>query len=87
MGFASIGHVLNAFSLPATGYAPGNQNTFMLDASASWVAAGDSTLRNRARAAIDSVNSDSTLLVGDSVRSGSLPDSPGDQASRVTALA
>lgn len=57
-----------------------------LDASASWIATGDSTLWNRATAAIDSVNSDSTLLVGDSVRSGSAPATPTDQASRVAPL-
>lgn len=57
-----------------------------LDASMSWLAAGDSTLWARARAAADSVSGDSTLLVGDSVRAGRIPDTPGDAASRMGPL-
>jgi hypothetical protein len=57
-----------------------------LDVSMSWLAAGDSALWARARAAADSVGADSTLLVGDSVRAGRVPDVPGDAASRVEPL-
>ncbi|MEA3247134.1 MAG: hypothetical protein U9Q74_13365, partial [Gemmatimonadota bacterium] len=57
-----------------------------LDASMSWLVAGDSSLWARARAAADSAGSDSTLLVGDSVRAGRIPDAPGDAASRMGPL-
>jgi hypothetical protein len=57
-----------------------------LDASASWAVSGDTGTWRRARAAADSAASDSTLLVGDSVRAGAPPDSPSDAATRVGPL-
>jgi hypothetical protein len=57
-----------------------------LDASASWLAAGDSTPWKRAVAAADSVGGDTTLLVGDSVRAGPPPAAPADIASRIGPL-
>ena len=57
-----------------------------LDASASWMASGDSALWRRARAAADSVGGDTLLLVGDSVRAGTPPVVPQDAATRVAPL-
>src|SRR5579863_6371459 len=47
-----------------------------LDASASWVASGDTALWHRAVHSADSVGADTLLLVGDSVRAGRAPDAP-----------
>lgn len=57
-----------------------------LDASASWLVAGDSTPWKRALAAADSVGGDTTLLIGDSVRAARPPASPTDISSRVGPL-
>ena len=57
-----------------------------LDASASWVASGDSALWHRAVRSADSVGADTLLLVGDSVRAGRAPDVPADRATRVAPL-
>jgi hypothetical protein len=57
-----------------------------LDASVSWVAAGDSALWARAVRSADSVGADTLLLVGDSVRAGSAPAMPTDRATRVAPL-
>lgn len=57
-----------------------------LDASASWLVAGDSVPWKRARAAADSVGGDTTLLVGDSVRAANAPPAPSDVSSRVGPL-
>lgn len=57
-----------------------------LDASASLVASGDSTLWMRARRSADSVGADTLLLVGDSVRAGRAPAAPADRATRVAPL-
>ena len=57
-----------------------------LDASASWVASGDSALWRRAVQAADSVGADTLLLVGDSVRAGRAPATPTDRTTRVAPL-
>ena len=57
-----------------------------LDASASWVAAGDSALWRRAVQSADSVGADTLLLVGDSVRAGRAPATPTDRTTRVAPL-
>ena len=57
-----------------------------LDASASWVAAGDSSLWSRAVHSADSVGADTLLLLGDSVRAGSAPKTPVDRVTRVAPL-
>ena len=57
-----------------------------LDASLSWLAAGDSTLWQRAVRSADSVGADTLLLVGDSVRAATAPAAPRDGASRLSPL-
>ena len=57
-----------------------------LDASASWVASGDTTAWRRAVQSADSVGADTLLLVGDSVRAGRAPAVPADRATRVAPL-
>lgn len=57
-----------------------------LDASASWLATGDTTTWTRARAAVDSIGADSVVLVGDSVRAAQPPAAPTDSRSRVAPL-
>src|SRR5476649_140817 len=57
-----------------------------LDASASWVASGDTALWHRAVRSADSVGADTLLLLGDSVRAGAAPPSPTDRATRVAPL-
>lgn len=57
-----------------------------VDASASWLASGDTTLWTRARRAADSVSTDTVLLVGDSVRAGKIPEQPTDVTSHVATL-
>jgi hypothetical protein len=57
-----------------------------LDASSSWLAAGDSALWARARRAADSLGTDTLLLVGDSVRAAKAPALPADAATRVAPL-
>jgi hypothetical protein len=57
-----------------------------LDASASWVASGDTALWHRAVHSADSVGADTLLLVGDSVRAGRAPDAPADHATRIAPL-
>lgn len=57
-----------------------------VDASASWLASGDTTLWARARQAADSVSTDTILLVGDSVRAGKPPARPTDVLSQVAPL-
>ncbi|MGH7655784.1 MAG: hypothetical protein ACREN6_14085 [Gemmatimonadaceae bacterium] len=57
-----------------------------LDASASWVASGDTALWRRAVQSADSVGADTLLLVGDSVRAGRAPATPADRATRVAPL-
>lgn len=57
-----------------------------LDASASWLVSGDTSAWTRARVAVDSIGGDSTLLVGDSVRGGRIPDVPGDATTRIGPL-
>jgi hypothetical protein len=61
----------------------------MLDASASWGAAGDSAAWTRARATADSLmaaGADSLLLFGDSLRGGPMPSSPTDRRSDLAAV-
>lgn len=57
-----------------------------LDASASWLSSGDTTLWKRAVRSADSVGSDTLLLVGDSLRAGTAPAEPGDRGTRVAPL-
>lgn len=57
-----------------------------LDASASWVASGDTALWRRAVRSADSVGADTVLLVGDSARAGRPPAAPADRATRVAPL-
>lgn len=57
-----------------------------LDASASWLATGDSALWQRAVKSADSLGADSLLLIGDSVRVGKAPRLPSDDASRTGPL-
>ena len=57
-----------------------------LDASASWLPSGDTSLWRRAVQSADSVGADTLLLVGDSVRTGAAPAAPGDRTSRVAPL-
>ena len=57
-----------------------------LDVSASWLASGDSTLWKRAVRSVDSLASDTLLLLGDSVRAGAVPTSPVDGATRLGPL-
>ena len=57
-----------------------------LDASASWLAVGDTALWRRAVRSADSVGADTLLLVGDSVRAGNAPARPDDGASRTAPL-
>ena len=57
-----------------------------IDASASWLATGDSSLWTRARQAADSVGTDTVLIVGDSVRAGKPPAVPADLRSQVAPL-
>ena len=57
-----------------------------LDASSSWISSGDTTLWKRAVHSADSVGADTLLLLGDSVRAGSAPNSPADRATRVAPL-
>src|SRR5919201_5153058 len=58
-----------------------------LDASASWLRGGDSTLWRTAVARARSLRSDSIVLFGDSVRSARPPTLPTDAASRAQPLA
>ncbi|HEX7547157.1 MAG TPA: hypothetical protein VF368_10545 [Gemmatimonadaceae bacterium] len=57
-----------------------------LDASASWLSSGDTTLWKRAVRSVDSVNADTVLLMGDSVRAGAPPAAPADRTTRVAPL-
>src|SRR3990172_1191569 len=57
-----------------------------LDASASWLAVGDTALWRRAVRGADSVGADTLLLVGDSVRAGNAPARADDGASRTAPL-
>ncbi|MDA1081308.1 MAG: hypothetical protein O2973_06460 [Gemmatimonadetes bacterium] len=57
-----------------------------LDASESWLVAGDTSLWRRALQAVDSIGGDTTLLVGDSVRAGRPQAQPSDAASIVGPL-
>jgi hypothetical protein len=57
-----------------------------LDASASWLSSGDTAIWHRAVRSADSVGADTLLLLGDSVRTGSAPQSPADRATRVAPL-
>ncbi len=57
-----------------------------LDASASWISSGDTTIWARAVRSADSVGADTLLLLGDSVRSGLAPKIPSDRATRVAPL-
>jgi hypothetical protein len=57
-----------------------------LDASASWLSSGDTTLWRRAVRSADSVGADTLLLLGDSVRAGTAPITPADRATRVAPL-
>lgn len=57
-----------------------------LDASASWLVSGDTALWARASRAVDSVGTDTVLLVGDSVRAGRIPAQPTDARSAVAPL-
>jgi len=57
-----------------------------LDASSSWLVTGDSALWVKAQQAAAAVGSDTTLLVGDSVRAGAAPAIPGDGATRIGPL-
>ena len=73
--------ILNApvgLSRPASPYVA-------LDASASWLVAGDSSLWTRAQQAADSLGG-GAILVGDSVRAGPIPSEPGDAATRIGPL-
>src|SRR4051812_3782783 len=54
-----------------------------LDASASWRRTGDAAAYARAVRELRAAGADSTFLVGDSLRPGAPPASPGDRASRV----
>ncbi|MFI5244417.1 MAG: hypothetical protein ACHQQR_04270 [Gemmatimonadales bacterium] len=57
-----------------------------LDASASWLSSGDTSLWKRAVRSVDSVSADTVLLVGDSVRVGAPPATPADRTTRVAQL-
>jgi hypothetical protein len=57
-----------------------------LDASASWLSSGDTSLWRRAVRSVDSVSADTVLLVGDSLRAGAPPAAPTDRATRVAPL-
>lgn len=57
-----------------------------LDASASWLSSGDTSLWARAVRSVDSASADTVLLVGDSVRAGTPPAAPSDRSSRVAPL-
>ena len=57
-----------------------------LDASQSWRASGENGLWGRAVRIVDSIGSDTLLLVGDSVRAGLPPAVPNDRATRVAPL-
>jgi hypothetical protein len=57
-----------------------------LDASESWLAAGDTSLWSRAVRSADSVRADTMLLVGDSARAATAPPLPTDVATRLAPL-
>jgi hypothetical protein len=57
-----------------------------LDASESWLAAGDTSLWSRAVRSADSVRADTMLLVGDSARVARAPQLPTDGATRLAPL-
>ncbi len=65
------------------GFAGAPAPIVILDASSSWVRGGDTSAWKAALRAARSHVRDSVLLFGDSVRSGALPNEPGDFASRL----
>ena len=70
----------------AAGRATAPEPLIALDVSRSWLRGGDDARWEQARARIRALGADSLVVLGDSVRSRTLPDLPGDDASRAGPL-